>query len=125
MGYRCPGCGKDFGFDKKAFDNHLKFKCGEGAALAFAALARIKTMCGKDRLSDKDIKSENRKSKSYSQISPNHHWVKQNVVSDKEGYDIVVCSLCGIKAKRILGSFKFDMRQSMSKIENCINNKKK
>lgn len=119
MGYRCPGCGKDFGFDKEVFNNHLNFECGEGAAFAFAALAHVKVMCGRGKLSDNDVKSENRKSKSYSCISPKHHWVKQNAVSDKEGYDIVVCSLCGIKAKRILDNFKFDMRQSMRKIENC------
>jgi hypothetical protein len=121
MGYRCPGCGKDFGFDKEAFNNHLNFECGEGAAFAYASLSRIEAMCGNVKQSDKCAKSEIRKPKSYSSISPKHHWVKQNAVSDKEGYDIVVCSLCGIKAKRCMNNYKFDMRQSMSKIENCIN----
>lgn len=119
MGYRCPGCGKDFGFDKEAFNNHLNFECGEGAAFAYASLSRIEARCGNVEQSDKCTKSKIRKPKSYSCISPKHHWVKQNAVSDKEGYDIVVCSLCGIKAKRILDNFKFDMRQSMRKIENC------
>lgn len=121
MGYRCPGCGNDFGFDKEAFNNHLNFECGEGAAFAYASLSRIEAMCGNVEQSDKCAKSEIRKPKSYSSISPKHHWVKQNAVSDKEGYDIVVCSLCGIKAKRCMNNYKFDMRQSMSKIENCIN----
>ena len=55
MGYRCPGCGKDFGFDKEAFNNHLNFECGEGAAFAFAALAHVKVMCGRGKLSDNDV----------------------------------------------------------------------
>ena len=44
MGYRCPGCGKDFGFDKEAFNNHLNFECGEGAAFAYASLSRIEAV---------------------------------------------------------------------------------
>ena len=46
MGYRCPGCGKDFGFDKEAFNNHLNFECGEGAAYVFASLAHVESICG-------------------------------------------------------------------------------
>ena len=77
-------------------------------------------MCGEALKSDKVIKDKNRKSKSYSRISSNHHWVKQNAVSDEEGYDVVVCSRCGIKAKRRMSSYQFDMRQSMNKIESEI-----
>lgn len=120
MGYRCPGCGKDFGFDKEAFDYHLNFESAECSAYAYVALAGVRRMCGEALKSDKVIKDKNRKSKSYSRISSNHHWVKKNAVSDEEGYDVVVCSRCGIKAKRRMSSYQFDMRQSMNKIENCI-----
>lgn len=120
MGYRCPLCGKDFGIDKKAFDYHLNHESGACAGYAHAALIGVSIACGEILKSDKMVKSKNRKTKYYSQISPNHHWIKQNIISDEEGYDIVVCSRCGIKAKRRMSCYQFDMRQSMNKIENCI-----
>lgn len=120
MGYRCPGCGKDFGIDKEALYHHLDFESGECSAYAYTALADVKRILGEKSYADRKLQDRKRISKSYSQISPNHNWIKQNIISDENGYDIVVCSRCGIKAKRRMSSFTFDMRQSMKKIENCI-----
>lgn len=120
MGYKCPSCGKDFGLDKEALYHHLDFESAVCSGEAYALLAGVKRMCGVKSQSDKEIIKRNRVSKSYSQISPNHHWEKKNIISDDEGYDIVVCSRCGIIAKRRMDSYKFDMRQSMKKIEKCI-----
>ena len=120
MGFRCPGCGKDFGLDREALYHHLNFESGECAGYAYAAIAGVKRMCGIKSQSDKAIIERNRTTKSYSRISNNHNWEKRNIISDDEGYDVVVCSRCGIKAKRRMDSYKFDMRQSMKKIENCI-----
>ncbi len=77
-------------------------------------------MRGEISKSGKAMKVANCKPKSFSRISLTHHWVKQNIVSREDRYDDVVCSRCGIKAKRYMNSYKFDMRQSMNKIENCI-----
>lgn len=120
MGYRCPGCGKDFGLDKESLYHHLDFESGECSAYAHAVLANVKIMLGDKSYVDKKLQDRKRISKSYSRISPNHNWVKQNIVSDENGCDVVVCTKCGIKAKRRMDNFYFDMRQSMKKIENCI-----
>jgi hypothetical protein len=42
MGYRCPGCGKDFGIDKEALYHHLDFESGECSTYAYAALAGLR-----------------------------------------------------------------------------------
>lgn len=120
MGYKCPVCGKDFGIDKEALYHHLDFESGECSAYAYAILAGVKRVLGERSYADRKLQDRKRISKSYSQISPNHNWIKQNIISDENGYDIVICSRCGIKAKRRMSSFIFDMRQSMKKIENCI-----
>lgn len=31
MGFKCPECNKDFGIDRKSFNEHIK-KCGDGCA---------------------------------------------------------------------------------------------
>ncbi len=120
MGYKCPGCGKDFGLDKEALYHHFDFESAECSAYAYAALAGVKRICGEKSQADKAIRDRNRVPKSYRRISDKHNWIKQNIISDGEGYDVLVCSKCGIRAKRLMDSFKFDMRQSMTKIENCI-----
>lgn len=122
MGFRCPGCGKDFGLDREALYHHFNYESGECAGYAYAAIAGVKRMCSYKSQADKAKAVRNRVSKSYTRISDAHHWEKQNLISDKDGYDIVVCSRCGIRAKRCMDSYKFDMRQSMKKIENCIDN---
>lgn len=123
MGYRCPNCGKDFGFDKEALNYHLEYENGECAGYAAAILTSIQIKCNLSTKEGKTLIKKERKRKTYSQISPNHYWEKKNIVSDKEGYDTVVCSKCGIKAKRCASNYKFDMRQSVDKIENCIKEK--
>lgn len=119
MGFRCPHCGKDFGFNKQALIEHFELDSGECLAYAGLIVSDIKRMCGKNTKADKAMKAVNHKQKFYSQISPHHNWVKQNLVCDENGYDIVVCSKCGIRAKRFFNSYEFDMRQSMKMIENC------
>jgi len=99
---------------------HIEYESGECAGYAYAAIAGVNRMCGKKSQAEKAAIAKNRVLKSYSRISSNHHWEKQNIVSDEEGYDIVVCPRCGIKAKRRMNSYKFDMRQSMKKIEDCV-----
>lgn len=53
------------------------------------------------------------------QVSPNHDWVKVNVVTNEDGSDDVVCTRCGLKAKRYMSELKFDMR-FIRKIQHCI-----
>lgn len=117
MGYRCPYCKKDFGLGEEGklnFQKHLQdnVECNV-EAWTYTTLF--------ERILDRQKTKENppKKKNTYSKIGP-HNWVKQNLTTLKDGWDIVVCSKCGLKAKRRLDQFKFDMRQ-IKKIENCVN----
>lgn len=121
MGYRCPGCGKDFGFDKETFDEHLQ--SNEDCGIFAGAIQRVVNSVYGRNVDINTAISKRTVHKSYSRISPNHVWEKQNLVSHKDGSDTVICSRCGIKAKRFFNNYKFDMRQSINKIENCIDRK--
>jgi len=113
MGFRCIRCGKDFGHDKKALERHFQES-------AYCSVIKDLTLTGIDGI--KKVKHTS-SHKNYENISENHRWIKQNIISNDDGWDSVVCSRCGIKAKRHFSDFKFDMRSSMNKIENCTDDK--
>lgn len=117
MGFRCPNCKKDFGFGedaKEALHQHLSENV-ECNVEAWKYTTLFERCLDREKKTSKPPKTK----RTYTKIA-DHHWVKQNIVSDKDGYDIVVCSKCGLKAKRRLEEYKFDLRQ-IKKIENCNN----
>lgn len=117
MGFRCPNCHKDFGLDKSKLDEHFS-KNPECATEAWVHTELWKKSIGIKTPTSKAKKETSRKRHIYS-ISPNHHFVKQNIISKDDCSDIVVCSNCGLKAKRFGSSMKFDMRYTRL-IQNCL-----
>ena len=117
MGFRCPNCQQDFGLDKEKFDQHLQDnpKCNAEAWIYTDFI--MDYMHGKPKGRNKTKKPNS--SRHYDHVSPNHRWVKVNLVTNDDGTDTVVCERCGLKAKRRLSFLKFDMRY-VHKIENCI-----
>lgn len=119
MGYRCPNCFQDFGLDKSKLDEHFS-KNPECATEAW-----VHTDLWKKSISIKSSKYKTKKESSrkryISSISPKHHFVKQNIISNDDCSDTVVCSKCGLKAKRFGNSMKFDMRYTRL-IQYCIDN---
>ncbi len=120
MGYKCPNCHKDFGFDKDKLEEHFleNPECGVEAYVIrdilpiSLGIKKAKHPYGKRGL----VEHEKRK---IEQMSPNHNWVKVNVVTNEDGSDDVVCTRCGLKAKRYMSELKFDMRFTR-KIQHCI-----
>ena len=120
MGYRCPKCHMDFGFDREKLDEHLANSptCAVEAYVN-TELWKVSVGIKKPRYSYRSTDREPRTTRSYSHVADTHVWVKQNLVSNDDGSDTVVCKRCGLKAKRIYGRLEFDMRYTR-KIENCI-----
>ena len=120
MGFRCPNCHKDFGFDENKFKKHLK-EDGECSAIAHLNLLQVDIASGKKKLKHKEKKSVKRKR--YELIDPNHNFVKVNIVSEDSMWDNIECSKCGLKGKRLFSQYKFDGRISYKRIEKCGRNK--
>ena len=122
MGFRCPNCNTDFGIDENAKKNlaehFMKNPLCAADAYVHTDLWRIAVGLPKKK-GKKSKQQEHTTKRRYSKISERHFWVKQNLVTNKDGSDTVVCNRCGLKAKRFGSSFEFDMR-SIRKIENCI-----
>lgn len=117
MGYRRPKCHQDFGFDGDKLSEHLTNNpsCNVEAYIN-TELWKVSVGIKKPKRS---TRKEPQSSRSFSHISPNHQWIKQNIVTNDDGTYTMVCKRCGLKAKRIGNSIKFDMR-FIHKIENCI-----
>ena len=119
MGYKCPNCHKDFGFDREKLNEHLASspKC--------AAEAYVRTEIWKVSVGIKKAKipygrrGDDVQHRVVDEVSENHHWVKQNLVANPDGSDTMVCSRCGLKAKRFGSSMQYDMRYT-HKIQYCI-----
>lgn len=121
MGYKCPNCHKDFGFDRERLNEHFENnpECN--------AESYVRTEIWKISVGIKKPKypygsrwnKEPKETRHYDHISENHVWEKENIVSNSDGSDTVVCKRCGLKAKRFYDHFEFDMR-NYRKIENCI-----
>ena len=119
MGFRCPRCHKEFGNNKQAFEDHLLLEpeCGMVAELHITAI-KIKTGKRKGKNLTKDPKPKKTK-RTHSYIDPKHCFGKTSLVGDDDGWDDVQCSICGLKGKRRLSSYKFDKRISYKRIEKC------
>jgi hypothetical protein len=115
MGYRCPNCHKDFGLGENS-KNELYKHFQENPECASEAYVYTELWEKSVKLNKAPLKTTKR---CFNKISDKHIWVKSNVISNKDGSDIMVCKRCGLKAKRYGSSFEFDMR-SIYKIENCI-----
>jgi len=117
MGFKCPNCNKDFGYNQNGFRNHLLFESGRCRAVADGFLKMVDIKTGKKKLKNKTKKSK----QTFSFIDKNHCFMKRNLVSNGDLSDNVECINCGLKAKRYInGSMKFDKRISYKKIEKCI-----
>lgn len=122
MGFRCPNCNTDFGIGENAKKNLAEhfMKNPLCAAEAYVYTDLWRMAIGLPKKEGKESKQQKpTKQRSYSKISEKHFFVKQNLATNQDGSDTVVCNRCGLKAKRFGSSFKFDMR-SIRKIENCI-----
>lgn len=124
MGFKCPNCKKDFGFDKKALEKHLNEESGECGAIAYLYKLQVDVLTGKKikkkHIENKKVSKPRRK---HSFVDSNHHFQKTNLVSNEDGSDNVECIHCGLKAKRVFNSYRFDGRISYKKIEKCIKKK--
>ena len=60
MGYKCPGCGKDFGLDREALYHHLDFESGEWLSYEAALQDGIKKTLEllNNKLKEIDLKDE-------------------------------------------------------------------
>ena len=121
MGYRCPNCGQDFGNDKEKLYEHFENnpKC-HSEAFVCTELWKVSVGLKKPKIRYGG-RGESRQKRTVSRVSPNHVWVKQNVVTNDDGSDTMVCARCGLTAKRYGEQMVFDMRY-YRKIENCIDN---
>lgn len=122
MGYKCPNCHKDFGVDKEKLEEHFlnNPECGAQAYI-FRDIYPIVLGVKKPKKYHKAYK-EPKEKRHIDHISENHVWVKENVVTNDDGSDTMVCKRCGLKAKRFGSSMKFDMRYTR-KIQYCIDKK--
>lgn len=119
MGYRCPNCHKDFGFDKDKLDEHLlnNPECNVEAFL-YTDILPIALGIKKAKYPYGDRGKKEVKHRVVDEVSPNHVWVKENLVTNSDGSDTMVCNRCGLKATRVGSSMKFDMRFT-HKIKYC------
>ena len=121
MSFRCPNCHKDFGYDQAALYKHLENN-SECKVEAFVQthIREISLGIKKAKHPYGDRGKENTVNKRViDEVSPNHIWVKENLISNDDGSDNIVCKRCGLKAKRKGSSMTFDMRYTR-KIQHCI-----
>lgn len=124
MGYRCPECHQDFGLDRDKFQEHLDNnpKCG-AAAYTHTELWKVSVGIKKPKIRYGGCE-ESRQKRTVSRVSPNHVWVKQNIVTNDDGSDTMVCTRCGLIAKRYGEKMEYDMR-CYRKIQYCIDKPEK
>lgn len=120
MGFRCPGCYKDFGNDEQKLKEHLEYDCGEGSALAGITDSMLSIKYGIKK--SKKSKRVSTPKERYSHVSEDHDFHKTNIVTTDDFYDLVECRDCGLKGKLKFSSYIFDGRISNKKIEECIKN---
>lgn len=120
MGFKCPKCHKDFGLDRNKLQEHFE-ENPECATEGYIRTELWKVSVGIKKANKPygDRGKENVTHRKYEYISPKHIWSKTNLISNDDGSDTVVCSRCGLKAKRFGDKFVFDMR-STRKIQHCI-----
>lgn len=121
MGYKCPNCHMDFGFDRNALNEHLEnnVHCKVEAEVTLQLLPiALGIKKAKYPYGDRG-REEPLNKRVIDEVSPNHVWVKENAITNPDGSDNMICKRCGLKAKRFYSSMKYDMRYT-KKIQHCI-----
>lgn len=119
MGYRCPNCHQDFGYEKEKLEEHLleNPKCN-AEAFVHTELWKISVGIKKPKTRYGERGRVEQTHRKINNVSPKHVWEKVNLVTNEDGSDTVVCKKCGLEAKRFGSSFEFDMRFT-HKIQYC------